>query len=71
MEYQGRIDFEIVPAAETARRRAEMESYGFADAKHGLVAFTRDGEPLVKIPGHNYGKEEIVAAIKKLLAHDK
>ena len=67
-EYEGRIDFVLIPAEETAKRPQELEAFGFTDLKHGLVGFTSDGEALVKIPGHQFGRPEIVAAIEELLA---
>ena len=69
-EYEGRIQFVLIPAEETARRGDEIEEYGFTDQLHGLVGFTSEGEPLVKIPGHQFGKEEIVEAIETLLSED-
>ncbi len=68
-EYGDRVDFVLVPAAETAQRADEIEAFGFTEQKHGLVAFTADGVPLVKLPGHQYGKEEVQAATEAVLAH--
>lgn len=70
-EYQGRIDFVVIDAAETARRQQEIEEFGFTDLRHGLVGFSSSGEPLVKLPGHEFGKPEIVAAIDTLLAAER
>ena len=67
-EYQGRVDFVIVPAEETARRSDEIEEYGFTDQRHGLVAFDEDGDVCVKLPGHQFGKAEIEAAVETVLA---
>lgn len=69
MEYAGRVEFVLIPAAETARRSDEIEAYGFTDLKHGLVGFNSEREPIVKLPGHNYGKEQIVSAVESVLAH--
>jgi hypothetical protein len=69
-EYAGRIDFVLIPADETAKRFDEIEAFGFKELKHGLVGFSSDRDPLVKIPGHNFGKPEIVAAIETLLDQD-
>jgi hypothetical protein len=66
-EYAGRVDFVLVPAAETAKRGDEIESFGFSDLKHGLVGFTCDRRAVVKIPGHAFGRAEIVAAIETVL----
>jgi hypothetical protein len=67
-EYGDEVDFVVISAAETAQRAHEIEEFGFTDLRHGLVGFTADGVPLVKMPGHQYGKPEIVAAIEALLA---
>ena len=67
-EYGTRVDFVIVPAEETAHRGEELAAFGFTEARHGLVAFTADGVPLVKLPGHELEKEEIRAAVEEVLA---
>ena len=68
-EYGEAVDFVIVPAEETAQAQAELEEFGFTASKHGLVAFTPEGEALVKIPGHQFGRDEIQAAIEAVLAN--
>lgn len=67
-EYAGRVDFVVIPAEETAQRPDEIEAFGFTEVKHGLVAFNDQGDPVVKLPGHNYGREEIVDAVETVLA---
>ena len=67
-EYEGRVDFTIVSAEETATRQDEIQAFGFAEKRHGLVAFTSAGTPLVTIAGHEFGKEEIRAAAEAVLA---
>jgi hypothetical protein len=69
-EYEGRVDFVLVSAEETAARSDEIEAFGFTDAKHGLVVFTSEGDPAVKMPGHDFSKDEIVVAIELVLAED-
>ena len=69
-EYEGRVDFVLIPAEETAERADEIEAFGFTDARHGLVIFTSAGDPSVKMPGHDFSKEEIVVAIELVLAED-
>ena len=68
-EYADRVRFTIVPADETARSSAALEEYGFTALKHGLVVFSKGGEPLLKIPGHQFGRVEIEAGIEQALAH--
>ena len=70
-EYEGRIEFVVIPAEETAQRKEEIDSYGFTALKHGLVAFSSGGEVVAKLPGHAYGKEEIRAVAEQLLKADK
>ncbi len=67
-EYQGRVRFNVIDAVETAKRPQEIEEFGFTELRHGLVAFTPAGEPVVKLPGHQFGKTEIVSAIDQVLA---
>ena len=67
-KYKDRVDFVVVPALETAKRQAEIEAFGFKDQKHGMVAFARDKSAAVKLPGHNFGKPQIEAAIQTVLA---
>jgi hypothetical protein len=70
IEYEGRIQFVLIDAEETANRGDEIEEYGFADQLHGMVGFTSNRTVVVKMPGHSFGKEEIVQAIEKLLDED-
>ena len=67
-EYGDRVDFVVVPAEETAQRADEIERFGFTHLRHGLVAFGPDGEVVAKIPGHDYGADEIRAATEAALA---
>ena len=67
-EYEGEVVFVIVPAEETEQRYDEIEAFGFTDQRHGLVAFSAEGVAIVKIPGHDYGKPEIEAAVQAALA---
>ncbi len=67
-EYAGQVKFVVVSAEDTAKRQDEIEEFGFSDMKHGLVAFSSNGEALVKLPGHNFGKDKITEAIEVVLA---
>lgn len=62
-----KVDFVVVPAAETKRRGEEIERYHFAARKHGLVAFDAAGEPVLTIAGHDFGKPEIEMAVSQAL----
>ena len=66
-EYQDRAKFTIVPAEETMKRSDEIEEYGFTELKHGLVVFSPDGEAVVKMPGHQFGRDEIEAGLQQVL----
>ncbi len=67
-EYGDRVDFRVVSPEETAAASAEIDAFGFTELKHGLVAFTPDGEAAVKIAGHRFGRDEIAAAVETVLA---
>ncbi len=58
----------IISAEETANRPEEIERFGFTEKLHGLVAFSPSGEAVVTLPGHDYGKVEIEAALQTVLA---
>lgn len=67
-DYEGEAEFVVVPAEETARRTEEIVAFGFEDAKHGLVVFGPDGEVAETLPGHQFGRAEIEAALQRVLA---
>jgi hypothetical protein len=52
----------IVPAEETATRTEEIAGYELG--AHDLVAFDAEGVPRARLPGHDFWKEEIVAALE-------
>ena len=62
--YEGQIQFTIVPNTK-AGFKEEVASFDIGS--HGLVAFNPKGGVSSKIPGHKFGKSEIVAAISTLL----
>ena len=66
-DYGDRAEFVVVSAEETAERQDEIDEYGFTGLKHGLVVFSSSGEALVKIPGHQFGREEIEEALIEVL----
>ena len=66
-EYGTQVDFNVIPAEETLKRTDEVNSFGFEAQLHGLVAFDGYGKPVVKMPGHTFGKEEIQGAILRIL----
>jgi thioredoxin-related protein len=66
-EYGTRVSFNVIPAEETKMRTEEVNGFGFEAQLHGLVAFDADGEAIVKIPGHQFGRDEIEAAIQQVL----
>ncbi len=67
MDYAGQAQFVVIPAEETAQRADEIELFGFTAKKHGLVASGPGGEAAVKMPGHDFGKAEIEAALRQVL----
>ena len=66
-EYEGQATFTIISPEETAASFDEIEAFGFADLRHGLVVFDGEGEPRVKIPGHMFGRAEIEEGLKRVL----
>ena len=66
-QYGDRVEFTIVSAEETANSFDAIEEYGFVDLKHGLVVFSAEGDAVVKLPGHQFGKQEIDAGILQVL----
>ncbi len=67
-EYGERVEFVIKTAAETQAAQDDIVAFGFVEKKHGLVVFTPAGEPGAKLAGHDYGKDEIRAAIESVLS---
>lgn len=67
-EYGGRVVFDVVPAEGTALAGDELERFGFTALRHGLVVFDENGDAVAKLPGHQFGKDEIQAAIETALA---
>ena len=49
-----------IPASQEMIKREQL-------GNHGLIGLDSDGKVRVKLPGHNYGKEEIVEQIEDLL----
>jgi hypothetical protein len=64
-EYEGRITFTIIDPAAT-ESSGDVEVYELET--HGLVGFDSDGQKVNTIPGHQFGRDEIVVAIEELLA---
>ena len=66
-DYEGQATFTIISPEETAASFDEIEAFGFADLRHGLVVFDGEGEPRVKLPGHMFGRAEIEEGLKRVL----
>lgn len=63
-EYDGRITFNIIPVnAEGADKEIHKHKLG----THGLVVYAADGTVSTTIPGHNFERKEVEAAIAKVL----
>jgi hypothetical protein len=67
-EYEGRINFVFVSPEETQARKCELDEYELGS--HGLVAFDENGEVAAHVPGHEFGKQEILEAIQAVLPED-
>lgn len=61
-----KIDFTVVEPAETAARGDELARYNLTARKHGTVAFDAQGEPIVILGGHSYGKPELEMALAQI-----
>ena len=64
-EYEGKVRFNVVSAEDTAELGHEIEEYELGS--HGLVAFSATGEVKAGIPGHQFGRKEIVDVIEQVL----
>ncbi|MBW2282860.1 MAG: hypothetical protein JRG82_19205 [Deltaproteobacteria bacterium] len=64
--YSGRVEFEIRSAFDEAGKQA-VELYGFGDLRHGMVGFRPGGEIAFTLPGHEYGRAEIVEKVEAML----
>ncbi|MEQ1892041.1 MAG: hypothetical protein ABL998_05820 [Planctomycetota bacterium] len=60
------VDFTIVEPADTAARADELARYNLTARKHGTVAFDAQGEPIVILGGHSYGKAELEMALAQI-----
>ena len=67
-EFSDRVDFNIIGAADTALRMDEVRGFGFEAQLHGLVVFDGEGQARAKLPGHDFGAEQIRTAIEQGLA---
>ena len=63
-EYEG-VDFNVITPEQTAARASELETYELGS--HGLVAFSASGEVRAHLPGHEFGRDEIVEAVEAAL----
>ena len=66
-EYADQANFVIVSPEDTAAAGEEIKSLGFEEARHGLAIFDSEGKAVGKLPGHNYGREDIEALLKTVL----
>ena len=64
--YAGKVRITVVEAFSDEGKAARVK-YGFGDQLHGTVGIGPGGETLFILPGHQYGRDEIVAAIDKIL----
>ena len=64
--YKGRVSFDILPATSPEGEAARSRN-GWNDALHGLEAVAPDGRVTGQLPGHDYGREQIVEQVEALL----
>lgn len=65
-EYEGRIEFTVIQTA-GQEEASGVEQYDVGN--HGLVVFDEQGEVVHTIPGHAFGKDELVEVCTGLV-HD-
>lgn len=65
-EYDGRVEFDIQSAASKEGQAAVLE-YGLDARRHGIVMLDPKGAVASTISGHNFGKDEIQAAVEEML----
>ena len=65
-EYEGRIAFDILSAT-SPEGTAATKRNGWNDALHGLECVAPDGRVVGHLPGHDYGRDEVVAQVEALL----
>ena len=61
--YAGKVKLEVVKANDAE----ELMQEHMGDSLHGLMAYDSSGKLAGVIPGHRFGKDEIVALIKDKL----
>jgi len=64
--YEGKVKFEVIDVS-TQEHKDAIKGYDLGT--HGLVGLSPDGNLKVKIPGHEFGKDEITAKVKELLGN--
>ncbi len=63
--YKDKFDFEVI-SMETPQGTAASKKYDWQGLRHGLVIL-RKGKQIKLIPGHKYGRDEIVAALDEVM----
>ena len=64
--YKDRFDFEIIPM-DSPKGKASNDKYDWQKQGHGFVILAPDGKLRSILPGHGYGRDEIVAELDKAL----
>lgn len=65
--YEGRVEFEVRDV-NSPEGQAATKAHGWETARHGLVVIGADGEVAGVLPGHDFGKDEIMAEVEKQLS---
>lgn len=63
-QYKDKVQFTLVPHT---KEGFDAEVASFNIGSHGLVGINAEGKTVAEIEGHEFGKDEIVAAIDKVL----
>ncbi len=66
--YDGRVKFVIKPAFDAEfDPDPDMEAYEFGGAGHGMAGVGPDGAVLFSLPGHHFGRGQIVSKVEEML----
>ena len=63
--YKDDFTFQVISMG-SPEGKAASEKYDWQKQGHGLVVLDADGTQRALLPGHNYGRAEILAALDKL-----
>ena len=67
--YEGRVRFQVLYAFdEKSQPHPDLADVDFGKSRHGTLGLTADGKHAFRLPGHAYGRAEMVEKIDAMLA---